>query len=162
MTVRWLAEVHVALRSGIADPEGQTIGSALRALGYPTVSEVRSGKLMRIAFEAPDHGAAEGGARLPPCHAVDGQPMLGLEGPNGALGPGPADPVHRVGVEAERAHRHLQSGDVGAARAGLRRNDEQRRGHSGEQCEKLSGSRRHQNSGWLNIRYSLGVGLHPG
>lgn len=59
MTVRWLAEVHVALRSGIADPEGQTIGSALRALGYPTVSEVRSGKLMRIAFEAPDHAAAE-------------------------------------------------------------------------------------------------------
>ena len=59
MTMHWLAEVHVALRSGIADPEGQTIGSALRALGYPTVSEVRSGKLMRIAFEAPDHGTAE-------------------------------------------------------------------------------------------------------
>jgi len=57
--VRWLAEVHVALRNGIADPEGQTIGSALRSLGYPTVSEVRSGKLMRIAFEADDHGAAE-------------------------------------------------------------------------------------------------------
>jgi len=57
--MRWLAEVHVALRSGIADPEGQTIGSALRALGYPTVSEVRSGKLMRIAFEAPDPAAAE-------------------------------------------------------------------------------------------------------
>ena len=59
MTMRWLAEVHVALRSGISDPEGQTIGSALRSLGYPTVSEVRSGKLMRISFEAPDHGAAE-------------------------------------------------------------------------------------------------------
>jgi phosphoribosylformylglycinamidine synthase len=57
--MRWLAEVHVALRSGIADPEGQTIGSALRSLGYPTVSEVRSGKLMRISFEAGDHDAAE-------------------------------------------------------------------------------------------------------
>ena len=57
--MRWLAEVHVALRNGIADPEGQTIGSALRSLGYPTVSEVRSGKLIRIAFEADDHGAAE-------------------------------------------------------------------------------------------------------
>jgi phosphoribosylformylglycinamidine synthase len=57
--VRWLAEVHVGLRNGIADPEGQTIGSALRSLGYPSVSEVRSGKLMRIAFEADDHGAAE-------------------------------------------------------------------------------------------------------
>ena len=57
--MRWLAEVHVALRNGIADPEGQTIGSALRSLGYETVSEVRSGKLMRIGFEADDHAAAE-------------------------------------------------------------------------------------------------------
>jgi phosphoribosylformylglycinamidine synthase len=57
--VRWLAEVHVSLRSGIADPEGQTIGSALRSLGYATVSEVRSGKLLRIGFEADDHAAAE-------------------------------------------------------------------------------------------------------
>jgi phosphoribosylformylglycinamidine synthase PurS subunit len=57
--VRWLAEVHVSLRGGIADPEGQTIGSALRSLGYDTVSEVRSGKLMRIAFEADDSTSAE-------------------------------------------------------------------------------------------------------
>ena len=50
--MRWLAEVHVALRPGIADPEGQTVAAALRSLGYDTVSEVRSGKLLRIAFEA--------------------------------------------------------------------------------------------------------------
>jgi phosphoribosylformylglycinamidine synthase PurS subunit len=57
--VRWLAEVHVALRSGINDPEGQTIGSALRSLGYTSVNDVRSGKLLRFAFEADDHAAAE-------------------------------------------------------------------------------------------------------
>jgi len=57
--VRWLAEVHVSLRPGIADPEGQTIGSALRSLGYETVAEVRSGKLLRIAFDADDPGEAE-------------------------------------------------------------------------------------------------------
>ena len=57
--MRWTAEVHVALRPGIADPEGQTIGSALRSLGYASVTEVRSGKLMRIGFEADDHAAAE-------------------------------------------------------------------------------------------------------
>ncbi len=57
--MRWIAEVHVALRSGIADPEGQTIGAALRSLGYPTVREVRSGKLMRIAFEADGSNEAE-------------------------------------------------------------------------------------------------------
>jgi len=57
--MHWRAEVHVALRPGIADPEGQTIGSALRSLGYASVSEVRSGRLMRIAFEADDHAAAQ-------------------------------------------------------------------------------------------------------
>jgi phosphoribosylformylglycinamidine synthase len=58
--MHWRAEVHVALRSGIADPEGQTIASALRSLGFASVDEVRSGKLLRIAFEAADHAAAEG------------------------------------------------------------------------------------------------------
>ena len=57
--MRWLAEVHVSLRGGIADPEGQTVGSALRSLGYDTVSQVRSGKLLRISFEADDPAAAE-------------------------------------------------------------------------------------------------------
>lgn len=57
--MRWLAEVHVALKGGIADPEGQTIASALRSLGYASVGDVRSGKLLRIAFEAPDPAAAE-------------------------------------------------------------------------------------------------------
>jgi phosphoribosylformylglycinamidine synthase subunit PurS len=57
--MRWLADVHVTLRSGIADPEGQTIASGLRSLGYETVSDVRSGKLMRIAFDAEAHDEAE-------------------------------------------------------------------------------------------------------
>jgi phosphoribosylformylglycinamidine synthase PurS subunit len=57
--MHWLAEVHVALRAGIADPEGQTIGSGLRSLGYASVREVRAGKLLRISFEAADHAAAE-------------------------------------------------------------------------------------------------------
>jgi phosphoribosylformylglycinamidine synthase len=57
--MRWIAEVHVALRAGIADPEGQTIASGLRSLGYTSVSEVRSGKLMRISFTADDHADAD-------------------------------------------------------------------------------------------------------
>ena len=59
LTVRWLAEVHVALRAGIADPEGLTVASALRSLGYASVSDVRSGKLLRMVFEAEDRDAAE-------------------------------------------------------------------------------------------------------
>jgi phosphoribosylformylglycinamidine synthase len=57
--VRWLAEVHVSLRPGIADPEGQTVAGGLRALGFETVSQVRSGKLLRVAFVAADHATAE-------------------------------------------------------------------------------------------------------
>jgi phosphoribosylformylglycinamidine synthase len=48
--VRWLVEVHVALRQGISDPEGQTIGS---------VGNVRTGKLIRVPFEAEDSATAE-------------------------------------------------------------------------------------------------------
>jgi phosphoribosylformylglycinamidine synthase subunit PurS len=59
LTMRWRAEVRVGLRPGIADPEGQTVASALRSLGYASVSEVRSGKLLRIGFEAEDRIAAE-------------------------------------------------------------------------------------------------------
>jgi len=57
--MRWLAEVHVRLQPGIADPEGQTIAGGLRSLGFDTVSEVRAGKLLRLGFEAPDRAAAE-------------------------------------------------------------------------------------------------------
>ena len=57
--MRWQAEVHVRLRPGIADPEGQTIAGGLRSLGFTTVSEVRAGTLLRIGFEAPDQTSAE-------------------------------------------------------------------------------------------------------
>jgi phosphoribosylformylglycinamidine synthase len=57
--MRWLAEVHVRLRPGIADPEGQTIAGGLRSLGFDTVSEVRAGKLLRVAFASDDRAGAE-------------------------------------------------------------------------------------------------------
>jgi phosphoribosylformylglycinamidine synthase len=57
--MRWLAEVHVRLRPGIADPEGQTIGDALRSLGFDSVADVGAGKLLRIGFEAADHERAD-------------------------------------------------------------------------------------------------------
>jgi len=57
--MRWLAEVHVRLRPGIADPEGQTIAGGLRSLGFESVSDVRAGKLLRLTFDAVDRAAAE-------------------------------------------------------------------------------------------------------
>jgi phosphoribosylformylglycinamidine synthase PurS subunit len=57
--MRWQAEVHIRLRPGIADPEGQTIAGGLRALGFDSVDRVRSGTLLRLSFRAPSRDEAE-------------------------------------------------------------------------------------------------------
>lgn len=48
----YLAHVNVMLKSGISDPQGQTIERALPALGYEGVSAVRVGKRIELAVEA--------------------------------------------------------------------------------------------------------------
>ncbi|MGH2698449.1 MAG: phosphoribosylformylglycinamidine synthase subunit PurS [Actinomycetota bacterium] len=53
------AQVHVTLRAGIADPQGQTIERALPALGYEGVSGVRVGKLIEFELNASDADEAE-------------------------------------------------------------------------------------------------------
>ena len=50
--------VEVALREGIADPEGATIERALPALGFTGVTNVRAGKAFRFDVEAADEAAA--------------------------------------------------------------------------------------------------------
>ncbi len=48
------AKVSIILKAGIADPQGQTIESALPALGYDAVKNVRVGKLIELEVEAED------------------------------------------------------------------------------------------------------------
>ncbi|MDA8046225.1 MAG: phosphoribosylformylglycinamidine synthase subunit PurS [Actinomycetota bacterium] len=55
---RFEALVEVQLRPGIADPQGATIEKALPALGFDTISAVRSGKAFRLTVEAADEEAA--------------------------------------------------------------------------------------------------------
>jgi phosphoribosylformylglycinamidine synthase len=50
--------VEVALRPGIANPEGATIERTLPALGFAQVSGVRTGKAIRFAIEATDESTA--------------------------------------------------------------------------------------------------------
>ena len=50
--------VEVALREGIADPEGATIERALPALGFTGVTNVRAGKAFRFDVEAADEASA--------------------------------------------------------------------------------------------------------
>jgi phosphoribosylformylglycinamidine synthase subunit PurS len=57
--VRFEALVEVRLRPGISDPQGATIERSLPALGFEGVSDVRVGKAIRFALEAPDKDAAE-------------------------------------------------------------------------------------------------------
>ncbi|MGH2748796.1 MAG: phosphoribosylformylglycinamidine synthase subunit PurS [Actinomycetota bacterium] len=48
------AEVHVTLKPGIADPQGNVIERALPALGYRGVQNVRVGKLIQLEVDAAD------------------------------------------------------------------------------------------------------------
>jgi phosphoribosylformylglycinamidine synthase PurS subunit len=53
----WLAEIRVMLKPSINDPQGLSIRSALRTLGF-SVDEVRAGKLIQVRLEAADRDNA--------------------------------------------------------------------------------------------------------
>lgn len=45
------ARVYVTFKPSVLDPQGQTICSALRGLGYEGVEEVRQGKFFEIVYQ---------------------------------------------------------------------------------------------------------------
>jgi len=51
-------QIRVTPRPGILDPEGETIGRALGALGYEGASNVRAGRLITLRLDAPDADTA--------------------------------------------------------------------------------------------------------
>jgi len=50
--------VHVMLKNGVLDPQGQAIADALHRLGHPEVAEVRAGKLFRLDVSVSDPAKA--------------------------------------------------------------------------------------------------------
>lgn len=58
-----LVKVYVQPRPTVNDPQGQTIGAALRALGFEGVAGVRAGKYMEVLVEAADADDAARQAR---------------------------------------------------------------------------------------------------
>lgn len=46
------AEVKVALKEGVLDPQGRTVEEAVKTLGYEGVSQVRIGKCIELTVEA--------------------------------------------------------------------------------------------------------------
>lgn len=57
-TMRFNVQVEITLREGVSDSQGVAIGGALPELGFPGVSDVRVGTLVRFVVEAPDEEEA--------------------------------------------------------------------------------------------------------
>ena len=53
------ATVHVTLKPGVLDPQGQAIGHALSGLGFAGVTSVRMGKFLEIDLTETDRATAE-------------------------------------------------------------------------------------------------------
>jgi phosphoribosylformylglycinamidine synthase PurS subunit len=52
------ARVHVTLKPGVLDPQGEAVRHALGALGFDGVGEVRIGKVIELELDGGDPGAA--------------------------------------------------------------------------------------------------------
>lgn len=54
----WRVEVVVLPKSGVNDPEGESIRGGLRGLGFGQVERVRAGRVFQLLVDAPDPTAA--------------------------------------------------------------------------------------------------------
>lgn len=52
------ARVHVSLKAGVLDPQGEAIRRALGSLGFEGVEQVRQGKLIELELAESDPDAA--------------------------------------------------------------------------------------------------------
>jgi phosphoribosylformylglycinamidine synthase subunit PurS len=57
------ARVHVMLKDGVLDPQGEAVRHALGTLGFAGVQGVRQGKVIELDLAASDPAAAEAEVR---------------------------------------------------------------------------------------------------
>jgi phosphoribosylformylglycinamidine synthase subunit PurS len=57
------ARVHVMLKDGVLDPQGEAVRHALGTLGFGGVTAVRQGKVIELDLAGTDKVAAEAGVR---------------------------------------------------------------------------------------------------
>ena len=57
------ARVHVMLKDGVLDPQGEAVRHALGTLGFSGVSGVRQGKVIELDLAGTDRTAAEADVR---------------------------------------------------------------------------------------------------
>ena len=53
------ARVHIMLKSGVLDPQGEAVRHALGTIGFGGVEGVRQGKVIEITLASDDRAAAE-------------------------------------------------------------------------------------------------------
>ncbi len=53
------AQVHVTLKRSVLDPQGETVRSALEALGFQGVTDCRIGKFMVLRLDEADASRAQ-------------------------------------------------------------------------------------------------------
>jgi len=53
------ARVHVMLKNGVLDPQGEAVRHALGTLGFSGVKGVRQGKVIELTLAGDDRAAAE-------------------------------------------------------------------------------------------------------
>ena len=58
-----IARVHVMLKDGVLDPQGEAVRHALGTLGFGGVSGVRQGKVIELDLAGTDRAAAEADVR---------------------------------------------------------------------------------------------------
>ena len=57
------ARVHVMLKDGVLDPQGEAVRHALGSLGFEGVNGVRQGKVIELDLASDDPAAAEAEAK---------------------------------------------------------------------------------------------------
>ena len=57
------ARVHVMLKDGVLDPQGEAVRHALGTLGFAGVDGVRQGKVIELDLRGSDRAAAEAEVR---------------------------------------------------------------------------------------------------
>jgi phosphoribosylformylglycinamidine synthase len=57
------ARVHVMLKDGVLDPQGEAVRHALGTLGFSGVQAVRQGKVIELDLAVTDRAAAEAEVR---------------------------------------------------------------------------------------------------
>lgn len=58
MSSQWIVEVVVVPKTGVNDPEGESIFGGLKSLGYGQVSRVRSGRFFTLTLASESEASA--------------------------------------------------------------------------------------------------------